>query len=98
AEHRPLFDQQHVRAQGTGIAGGGEARRARAYDRELNRRHRRAETRMAALTTSAVIGSCSTRAPVALAIALPMAAATGTTGGSPTPFAPNGPCSAGTST
>ena len=44
-----------------------------------------------AQTRSGVIGSARTRAPVALAIALPIAAAVGTQGGSPTPFDPHGP-------
>src|SRR5437868_12593670 len=38
------------------------------------------------------------RTPTASLIALAIAAATGTTGGSPTPLAPNGPSSDGTST
>ena len=44
------------------------------------------------------MGRDSTRAPLASAIAFAIAAATGTTGGSPTPLAPYGPRSEGTST
>src|SRR5947209_5095182 len=52
----------------------------------------------AAKTRSGVMGSCVIRTPTASLMALATAAATGTTGGSPTPLAPNGPSSEGTST
>src|SRR5436190_518637 len=51
-----------------------------------------------AKTRSGVIGICVIRTPTASLMALAMAAATGTTGGSPTPLAPNGPSADGTST
>src|SRR5256714_6318707 len=51
-----------------------------------------------AKTRSGVIGSCVIRTPTASLMALAIAAATGTTGGSPTPLAPNGPSADGTST
>lgn len=53
---------------------------------------------MAANTRGAVIGSSVSLIPVASAMALATAAAVVITGGSPTPRAPNGPFSLGTST
>src|SRR5581483_6291133 len=61
-------------------------------------RHRAHGVRRARTTASPVIGSSVRRFPVAAATALAIAAGTATTGGSPTPFAPNGPCADGTST
>src|SRR5438132_10684416 len=51
-----------------------------------------------AKTRSGVIGIWVMRTPTASLMALAIAAATGTTGGSPTPLAPKGPSSEGTST
>src|SRR5438128_2592810 len=48
-------------------------------------------SRIARQTRSGVMGRRRTRAPVAAAIAFPIAPAVGTIGGSPTPFAPYGP-------
>src|SRR5690242_3194684 len=85
--------------------------RGRKGSGEAEHEHRRREPRAramggfhhgrsatAATKRSGVIGRLSIRAPLASAIALAIAAETGTTGGSPTPFAPNGPRADGTST
>jgi len=53
--------------------------------------------RSARARASLVIGRSVKRAPVASASALAIAAGAATTGGSPTPLAPKGPCSVGTS-
>src|SRR5205807_4236150 len=90
AQRRSLLHEQDSGAGGVGFPGGGEPGRPPAHDRDLHVDvgHPEAARRSAVTTDSGTIGSSSTRAPLASMIALAMAAATGTTGGSPTPFAP----------
>src|SRR5581483_5007041 len=76
-----------------GAAGDGPGAAGEGADGVLDRRggDERAAHRSAPQTRSGVIGRRSTGRPTSFAIALPIAPAVGTHGGSPMPFEPFGP-------